>query len=542
MTGPVAPEAPADVAALDDLLGRAGKAFLSRDYDGSRSLLEEARAVAPNSPDVVSMLVRIATREEAWPEVVARVDELAGLTTPGIEFLQYRARALSQLGHWTAAAAAWSEVSALRPASLDALQDLATAQINARELLQATGSLRKMRLTAGRDGPALAWAGRAATAAGAYPLSIEIHQDLAALDPGLLGALYQEHVETGDMRGLAVLLAASQGDSSEPLPEATSAVAALFRGAVHRERSNDRIGALLDYTAASLLAETDPLVSGGVRRLRTALLAEVDARIEAGETSAARAICLQLLCVEPALVEATRRLARIEALGGDPAEAHRLWRDVMARQTDREALTGAARAAEQAGLYAEALALWGRLATFSPGDRTAARELERLPQRMLSAGRASMVEGRELEAWRILSAIPPAAPAHEDAQRRLTQVGRRLIKTMREAYREGRFDEVVALGEAAASIEPGNADVHRLVARSAAKQRRFGDAAAAWSALARQDTPESGQAWVQAARCFVLSGDRGPAKAALDRARALDPDPAEFARVEADVLSLADDS
>lgn len=488
---------------LEAHLQSARAAFEKKDYGLCRSELEKARLVEPEHRDVQRWLARVGYRLAEW-KVVLESSSLYLRTNPDDrEMVQLRARACNYLRLWEEASEGWQHLTLLRPEWPECWYQLAKALMKSDrpvEALTAAGKLRELGVPA-----ALALAAR---------FFVEIGQTTSARDCyAAFGR--SENVDLNDeltgyekrngLRGIAAVLAARRAlDCPEDLKRVAKVSEDLIRRAIAAERAEEFGEAYLDYVAATVLKPDDVLAMRSMSRVLQKLYALAIQHAERGEFIKAVRLYQDIMCCSEDSYKAALALARLFMQLQQWGAAAETWQTVRTLMPDsRELRIQQARAIERAEQFAQTADAWRAVKELDPLNEEAETALNRLPARMIKAGRLAAGDRRYRDAWRILSAVPLQSPERADADRRLAQIGRYLRKEMRAAYKERRYLAIVENGETAMELLPRDADILRLIAKSAGRISAYTLARTAWRKFIDLEPASEISNYLELAKCYL---------------------------------------
>ena len=494
--------------------------YAARDHARCEALLADL----PESEQTRFWGVRLASRREQFETVRERAAAYLADYPPHVEVVQTLARAANKLKDAPLAASWWRRLADLAPDPVEALRQAARANAKV-----------------GNDSFAITAAGRLTTIAAERPeilptvattlLELDQFEALASLvartapsEPEAVEALAQAWTEADEPRGLAAVIAGrltADPDMAPPI-DTDSMVEDLLSSGARRERDGAQIPALNDFRAALVLSPDETLARHGVERLKNNFLVQARALNRIGEFDEAIDNFRALYRSDPDDPEVVLAYGRALMNIGELELAGDMWRGAIAANADlEEAWLQRARALEWLDRPIEAVAAWSAVLERWPDNGEARKHRKKLSSKLFGLGRDAIAADDGLAAAKYLRAVPADADERAVAEQRFERIGRLLVKAMRADYKAREFAKVVTAGSIGREVAPDNLDLHRLLAKAAARLRQFDLAAAAWERVA--ELQDGAEAQIELGRNRAALGEYGAAAIAAATAAAFDP-------------------
>jgi tetratricopeptide (TPR) repeat protein len=369
------------------MLQKIGLAFSMRDYHACEALLDQSEALEGLENTKV-WRARLASRQERWPQLLEICDGLLKTNINHEEALFFRARALFRLEQWSHAVEAWEVVIHNGITNADALCEQALACVSAGQHFRVLKILQRAAEVCADDVAMLEKVARTAVTVDALPEAEAMFRHLAKRSAQLLTNNLNDYLNSGQLIGAAVVMAAASETTVDAGIEQTVLADSLLHQAIRAERGDQLREAFVTYSAAGMVLRDNRVSREGCRRAIKALEQELATYISNEDVEGARRLGLDLLHCDPKNFAMRRSLARLFSKAGHHDAAAFEWSELIDWVTDdTRSLREYARALEATGNLLKATEIWARIATLDPTDLRATRALEKLPERMVTVGR-----------------------------------------------------------------------------------------------------------------------------------------------------------
>ncbi len=495
-------------------------AYAAGDYPGCEASL----ANLPDTEQTRLWGVRLASRREQFETVRERAAAYLADYPPHVEVVQLLARAANKLKDAPLAASSWRQLADLSPDPVEALRQAARANAKVGNDSFAIAAAARLAAIAVERADALPMVAATLLELDQFEALAKLVARIAVIDAAGVSALIDTFALAGNSRGLAAALAGVQmsGSAAAPPVDGEALIQALLSSGVQRERDGAQTAAFNDFRAALVLSHDEVLAVHGIDRLASNFLGQARALNRIGEFGEAIHSLRTLYRSDPANPEIVLLYGRALMNAGELGLAEDLWCTMIAASPDlEEAWLQRARALEWLDRPIDAMAAWNDLIERWPLNEEAAKHRKKLSQRLFKLGRDAIVAEDPIAAATYLAAIPPDATERPSADQRLDRIGRLLVQAMRADYKAREFTRVVTAGSIGREVAPDNLDLHRLLAKAAAKLRQFDLAAAAWERVA--GLQDGAEAQIELGRNRAALGEYDGAANAAAAAAAFDP-------------------